>query len=60
MIAVDHWPLTIEEEADLLRRGVIRHKLTPEERAQEEARALRRDQDRAIAQAERFFAGRRG
>jgi hypothetical protein len=58
MLAVDHWPLTIEEEADLLRRGVIKHALTPEVRVREEARALQRDQERAVAQAERLLAAR--
>lgn len=51
MLAVDHWPLSVEEEADLLRRGVIRHKLTPQERAREEARAPLRDQDRETERA---------
>ena len=58
MIAIDRWPPTIAEEADLLRRGVIKHPLTTEQRAREEARAVRRDQERAVAQAERFFARR--
>jgi predicted anti-sigma-YlaC factor YlaD len=46
MLFLTHWPPTIAEEADLLRRGVIQHALTPEVRAREEARALRRDQER--------------
>jgi hypothetical protein len=59
MIAISHWPPTPEEEADLLRRGVIQHALTPERRAREEERALRRDQERAVAQAERLLAVRK-
>jgi hypothetical protein len=59
MIAITRWPPTPEEEADLLRRGVIKHKLAPEVRAREEARALRRDQERAVAQAERLLAVRK-
>jgi hypothetical protein len=51
MLAIDHWPLTVAEEADLLRRGVIKHALTPEQRAREEARALQRDQERETERA---------
>jgi predicted solute-binding protein len=59
MIATPKEPPTIAEEADLLRRGVIQYALTPEVRAREEARALRRDQERAVAQAERLLAVRK-
>jgi hypothetical protein len=51
MIAISHWPPTPEEEADLLRRGVIQHALTPERRAREEVRALQRDQERETERA---------
>jgi hypothetical protein len=60
MIALDHFPPTPEEEADLLRRGVIKHALPPERRAREEARALRRDQERETERAERLLTARQG
>jgi hypothetical protein len=51
MILLDHWPPTPDEEADLLRFGVIQHALPPERRAREEERALRRDQERETERA---------
>ena len=51
MIALGSWPPTPEQEADLLRRGVIKHPLSPDVRAREEARAAHRDRERRTVDA---------
>jgi hypothetical protein len=51
--------LSREEEADLLRRGVIKRALTPEQRQAAEQRNLERQQARAVRQAEALLASMR-
>jgi len=59
MISLDHFPPTPAEEADLLWRGAIKQKLTPEQRQAAEQRNLERQQARAVRQAEALLAAAR-
>jgi hypothetical protein len=58
-IFIGHFPPTIAEEAALLRRGIIRRALTPEQRQAAEQRDLERQQARAVKQAEALLAAAR-
>jgi hypothetical protein len=60
VILLDHFPPTPAEEADLLRRGVIRRALTLEQRQAAEQRDLERQQTRAVKQAEALLAAAHG